>query len=114
LRQGQRHAEGTGEGKLKKLGLLKQLYAVASTREVTKSSMKHNSGKPEIVIDADTFDVTIGGVSTADVRVDISEEPEDDPQATDANAANPKSRTLVRVGRNFATELPMAQRYFLF
>lgn len=41
----------------------------------------------------DTFDVTIGGATTSDVRTTVDGQ---------------------EVGRNYATELPLAQRYFLF
>nr|AQT38856.1 UreC2 [Streptomyces sp.] len=75
------------------LGLLKQLCNIKSTREVTKRDMKLNAGLPKIVIDPDTFDVTIGGAKTSDVRTRV-----------DGGL----------VGRHYATELPMAQRYFLF
>ncbi|MFH9424560.1 urease subunit alpha [Streptomyces sp. NPDC017529] len=102
--EGNVNAKGAREGALTRLGLLKPLYAVASTRTVTKKDMVHNSGKPEIVIDPDTFHVTIGGAGTKDVRVSIGEE-----QATNPNTPKP-----AQVGRHFATELPLAQRYFLF
>ncbi|MCX5318044.1 urease subunit alpha [Streptomyces sp. NBC_00154] len=80
-------------GELGDLGLVKPLAQINSTREVTKADMKLNSGLPEIAIDPDTFDVNIGGAVTSDVRTKI-----------DGHA----------VGRTYATELPMAQRYFLF
>ena len=55
--------------------------------------MVHNNGVPKIDIDPDTFDVTIGGATTSDVRTTVDGQ---------------------EVGRNYATELPLAQRYFLF
>ncbi|MFK4267773.1 urease subunit alpha [Streptomyces milbemycinicus] len=81
------------QGELGKLGLLKPLARIDSTRDVTKADMKLNSGLPAIEVDPDTFDVTIGGARTTDVRTKVD------------------GRT---VGRTYATELPMAQRYFLF
>ncbi|WP_327238864.1 urease subunit alpha [Streptomyces sp. NBC_01318] len=81
------------DGELGDLGLVKPLAQISSTRKVTKADMKLNSGLPEIAIDPDTFDVNIGGAVTSDVRTKI-----------DGHA----------VGRTYATELPMAQRYFLF
>ncbi|WP_405594205.1 urease subunit alpha [Streptomyces sp. NBC_01410] len=81
------------EGELSRIGLLKPLRAIKSTRQVTKADMVHNDGRPEIVIDPDTFDVTIGGATTSDVRTTVNGQ---------------------QIGRHYATELPMAQRYFLF
>jgi urease subunit alpha len=81
------------DGELSQIGLLKPLRAIKSTRRVTKADMVHNDGRPEIVIDPDTFDVTIGGATTSDVRTTVDGQ---------------------LVGRHYATELPMAQRYFLF
>lgn len=81
------------DGEMSQAGLQKPLRAIRCTRAVTKASMVHNDGLPEIVIDPDTFDVTIGGATTSDVRATVDGH---------------------RVGRHYATELPMAQRYFLF
>ncbi|MEU5651678.1 urease subunit alpha [Streptomyces pseudogriseolus] len=86
-------AEAALDGELAEIGLLKSLRAIRSTREVTKADMVHNNGVPKIDIDPDTFDVTIGGATTSDVRTTVDGQ---------------------EVGRNYATELPLAQRYFLF
>ncbi|MFJ8187100.1 urease subunit alpha [Streptomyces sp. NPDC096105] len=86
-------AEAALDGELSGIGLLKPLRAIRSTREITKADMIHNNGVPEIRIDPDTFDVTIGGATTSDVRTTVDGQ---------------------EVGRNYATELPLAQRYFLF
>ncbi|MER6850151.1 urease subunit alpha [Streptomyces flaveolus] len=86
-------AEAALDGELSRTGLLKPLRAIRSTREVTKADMIHNDGVPKIDIDPDTFDVTIGGATTSDVRTTVDGQ---------------------EVGRNYATELPLAQRYFLF
>ncbi|EFE66132.1 urease subunit alpha [Streptomyces viridosporus] len=86
-------SEPAVDGELSRIGLLKPLRAITSTRDVTKADMIHNDGLPEIVIDPDTFDVTIGGATTSDVRTTVDGQP---------------------VGRHYATELPLAQRYFLF
>ncbi|MFE7710474.1 urease subunit alpha [Streptomyces sp. NPDC057486] len=80
-------------GELSEIGLLKPLRAIKNTRAVTKDSMVHNAGRPEIVVHPDTFDVTIGGATTSDVRTEVEGQ---------------------LVGRHYATELPLAQRYFLF
>ncbi|CAL9271715.1 Urease subunit alpha [Streptomyces sp. SudanB5_2050] len=86
-------AEAALDGELAEIGLLKPMRAIRSTREVTKADMIHNNGVPKIDIDPDTFDVTIGGATTSDVRTTVDGQ---------------------EVGRNYATELPLAQRYFLF
>ncbi|MFC8097266.1 urease subunit alpha [Streptomyces sp. NPDC057363] len=86
-------AEAALDGELSRAGLLKPLRAIRSTRDVTKADMIHNNGVPKIDIDPDTFDVTIGGATTSDVRTTVDGQ---------------------EVGRNYATELPLAQRYFLF
>ncbi|GGU50070.1 urease subunit alpha [Streptomyces lavendofoliae] len=86
-------AEAALDGELSRAGLLKPLRAIRSTRGVTKADMIHNNGVPTIDIDPDTFDVTIGGATTSDVRTTVDGQ---------------------EVGRNYATELPLAQRYFLF
>ncbi|MDJ1131129.1 urease subunit alpha [Streptomyces iconiensis] len=103
-------------------GLSKGVFRAKSTRAVTKASMVHNSGKPKIVIDADTYDVTIGGASTGDVGVAIKErdprpDPPDPGSGLTPDQPEPQAPTRpkpVPVGRSFATELPMTQRYFLF
>ncbi|MGW4045516.1 urease subunit alpha [Streptomyces sp. NPDC004721] len=81
------------DGELGGLGLIKPPARIDSTRDVTKADMKLNSGLPEIKIDPDTFDVNIGGAVTTDVRTKVDGQ---------------------TVSRTYATELPMAQRYFLF
>ncbi|WP_217144927.1 urease subunit alpha [Streptomyces sp. AC627_RSS907] len=86
-------SEAALTGRLPQTGLLKPLRAIRSTRDVTKADMIHNDGRPKIEVDPDTFDVTIGGATTSDVRTTVDGQ---------------------EVGRNYATELPMAQRYFLF
>ncbi|MGW3950418.1 urease subunit alpha [Streptomyces sp. NPDC004752] len=86
-------SEAAVDGELSRIGLLKPLRAIKSTRQVTKADMVHNDGLPEIVIDPDSFEVTIGGATTSDVRTTVDGQ---------------------QIGRNYATELPMAQRYFLF
>ncbi|MEV6163804.1 urease subunit alpha [Streptomyces sp. NPDC052052] len=86
-------AEKALGGELSRIGLLKPLRAIRSTRQVTKADMIHNDGLPEIVIDPDSFDVTIGGITTSDVRATVDGQ---------------------LVQRNYACELPLTQRYFLF
>jgi urease subunit alpha len=64
-----------------RIGVERELFAVADTRSVGKADMPLNDARPAITVDPDTFAVRIDGEL-------IVEEP--------------------------ATELPMAQRYFLF
>ncbi|MCU1392923.1 MAG: ureC [Ilumatobacteraceae bacterium] len=69
------------DGLAERLGLVRELVAVSSTRSLTKADLPQNDALPHITVDADSFTVRIDG----DV---IDEQP--------------------------ATELPLAQRYFLF
>ncbi|MCX5251274.1 urease subunit alpha [Streptomyces sp. NBC_00201] len=69
------------------LGLGKKFEAIESTRSVEKKHMKLNDTVP------DSFEVTIGGATTSDAR-------------TELNGAT--------VPRSYVTEVPLAQRYFLF
>jgi urease subunit alpha len=64
-----------------KLGLKRRTEAVKNTRTIGKKDMVHNSGTPQIEVDAQTYEVRADGVL-------LTCEP--------------------------ATELPLAQRYFLF
>jgi urease subunit alpha len=64
-----------------RLGLGSRLVPVRDTRSLTKADMPQNDATPHVVVDADTFTVTIDG-----------------------DVVEPAP----------ATELPMAQRYFLF
>ncbi|MGN9781111.1 urease subunit alpha [Nonomuraea sp. ZG12] len=76
-----------------RLKLDKQFRPVRSTREVRKADMRENNATPDVQIDPDTFTVLIGGATAKDVRTEIDDQ---------------------LVERAYATELPMAQRYFLF
>ncbi|MER5554008.1 urease subunit alpha [Streptomyces sp. NPDC002793] len=80
-----------GVGKGRKLN--KRFKAIKDTRAVTKADMKENSATPDVRIDPDTYDVVIGGAKVTDVTTFV------DGQIVD---------------RAFVSELPMAQRYFLF
>ncbi|MCX2970897.1 MULTISPECIES: urease subunit alpha [Streptomyces] len=84
-------ADGTAhEG----LGTGKTFVPIASTRDVTKADMKLNDTVPEsLAVDHDSFEVTIGGATTGDTRTVLD-------GAT--------------VPRAYVTDLPLAQRYFLF
>ncbi|AJC54307.1 urease subunit alpha [Streptomyces sp. 769] len=76
-----------------RLDLGKEFKAIRNTRNIRKEHMKENDARPDVAIDPDTFEVIIGGTKVEDVSAQI-----------DGHG----------VERNYATELPMAQRYFLF
>ncbi|MEV0346616.1 urease subunit alpha [Nonomuraea sp. NPDC050680] len=76
-----------------RLKLGKEFKPIRSTRRVRKADMRENSATPEVHIDPETFEVEIGGATAKDVKTEIDDR---------------------LVERNYATELPMAQRYFLF
>ena len=76
------------------LGLGKKFVEIKSTRDVTKADMKMNDTVPEsLEVDHNSFEVTIGGATTSDAR-------------TELNGAT--------VPRTYVSEVPLAQRYFLF
>ncbi|GGV06139.1 hypothetical protein GCM10010211_85900 [Streptomyces albospinus] len=75
------------------LRLGKEFQAISNTRNIRKEHMKENDACPDVEIDPDTFEVIVGGAKVEDVSAQI-----------DGHG----------VERNYATELPMAQRYFLF
>ncbi|MFD0343034.1 urease subunit alpha [Streptomyces sp. NPDC127117] len=77
------------------LGLGKKFMDISTNiRDVTKADMKLNDTVPESLhVDHNSFEVTIGGATTGDAR-------------TELNGAT--------VPRSYVTEVPMAQRYFLF
>ncbi|MEV0925401.1 urease subunit alpha [Streptomyces spongiicola] len=89
-----RTLNGDGTGSHPGLGLGKDFVDITSTRHVTKADMKLNDTVPDsLEVDHDTFEVTIGGATTTDTR-------------TELNGAT--------VPRSYVTEVPLAQRYFLF
>ncbi|WP_328911623.1 urease subunit alpha [Streptomyces sp. NBC_00234] len=73
--------------------LNKQFKAITDTRGVKKAHMKENHATPHVRIDPDTYEVIIGGAKVTDVTTFV-----------DGHI----------VDRAYVTELPMAQRYFLF
>jgi urease subunit alpha len=48
-------------GLAKKLGIRKQLVAVANTRKIGKNNMVHNGATPDITVDPETYEVTADG-----------------------------------------------------
>ncbi|MFI6765385.1 urease subunit alpha [Streptomyces sp. NPDC050355] len=81
------------DGLPERLKLGKEFKAIRDTRSIRKEHMKENDACPDVEIDPDTFEVIVGGAKVEDVSAQI-----------DGHG----------VERNYATELPMAQRYFLF
>ncbi|MFI2187381.1 urease subunit alpha [Streptomyces sioyaensis] len=73
--------------------LNKDFKAITSTRGVFKKDMKENNATPDVRIDADTYEVIIGGAKVTDVTTFVEDQV---------------------VDRAYVSELPMAQRYFLF
>ncbi|MFD3485226.1 urease subunit alpha [Streptomyces sp. NPDC058665] len=85
---------GDGTGGSPGLGLGKDFVDIARTRDVTKADMKLNGTVPDsLEVDHNSFEVTIGGATTSDAR-------------TELNGAT--------VPRSYVSEVPLAQRYFLF
>ncbi len=80
-----------GLGKRRKLS--KQFRAITDTRTVHKADMKENDATPDVRIDPDTYEVVIGGAKVTDVTTFVDDR---------------------IVDRAYVSELPMAQRYFLF
>ncbi|WP_246075468.1 urease subunit alpha [Nonomuraea terrae] len=82
-------------------GVRKAFETITDTRGLTKSDMRENDATPAIEVDPDSFAVTVpgsGGTTrpddrTPDVKVSVGDD------------------TIVP---EYRTELPMAQRYFLF
>lgn len=82
------------DAKTQGLGLSKKFVEIADTRGVKKTDMKLNDTVPKsLEVDHNSFEVTIGGATTSDAR-------------TELNGAT--------VPRSYVTEVPLAQRYFLF
>lgn len=81
------------KGLPKRLTLGKRFKPISNTRGVFKKHMKENNATPEVTIDPDTYEVIVGGAKVEDVTTCV------DGQV---------------VERNYPSELPMAQRYFLF
>ncbi|MGP3970627.1 urease subunit alpha [Streptomyces sp. 6N223] len=81
------------KGLAERLGLGKGFEPIGDTRTVRKTDMKENNATPEVVVNPDTYEVTIGGATTGDTKTSVD------------------GREMVLEP---VTELPMAQRYFLF
>lgn len=105
-----------------KYKLTKGVKKTKSTRKVTKLSMQLNNASPELEIGPDTFEVTIGETkgrgtpavanapghergTTTDSVTKVADAPNKGRMFEKNKPPNPKL---------YETELPMAQRYFLF
>jgi urease subunit alpha len=97
-------AAQAAQGTVGTVGLNKEFVAITDTRNIRKENMLLNNkvAKAKAVdpdkgvdleVDHNTFEVTIGGATTGDSRTEING---------------------VTVPRAYVSELPMAQRYFLF
>ena len=87
-------SEKVTDAKTEGLGLARSSSRSRDTRGVKKTDMKLNDTVPEsLEVDHNSFEVTIGGATTSDAR-------------TELNGAT--------VPRSYVTEVPLAQRYFLF
>lgn len=73
--------------------LNKPFKAITSTRDIRKADMKENNATPDVHIDPDSYEVIVGGAKGSDVTTSVED------------------RIVDRV---YASELPMAQLYFLF
>lgn len=123
----------------KDYALTKEVRVITSTRDVTKTDMVHNDQSPEITIDPSRFQITIGegggtnsrtpgatksgmvppnapgayrGTTTdavAKVGSDLMFDAQNNPAPDAAPAVSPPQGNGL-----YETELPMAQRYFLF
>ncbi|MCT2589509.1 urease subunit alpha [Streptomyces sp. N2-109] len=94
LAAGRAAAEKTEDaGRPQRRKLNKQFRAIKDTRKVKKADMKENNATPKVEIDADTYEVIVGGAKVTDVTTYVEDQ---------------------IVDRAPVTELPMAQRYFLF
>lgn len=72
------------DGLVERLGVAKPFHEIESTRNITKADMKENDARPDIVVNPDSFKVTIDGKDVEQMC------PEDE-----------------------LKELPLAQRYFI-
>jgi urease subunit alpha len=85
---------GDGTSSNPGLGLDKDFVDIASTRHITKADMKLNDTVPDsLEVDHNSFEVTVGGATTGD---------------------SPARLNGMTVPRSYVSEVPMAQRYFLF
>ncbi|MER5756730.1 urease subunit alpha [Streptomyces sp. NPDC002088] len=86
------------------LGISKSLYEIKDTRQVFKRHMVLNDATPDIRVDPNTYEVFIEDVCITELR----RQKEEQAQADEALCPQRPAPT------HYASELPMAQRYFIF
>ncbi|WP_335984202.1 urease subunit alpha [Streptomyces sp. CA2R106] len=86
------------------LGIGKTLYPIKDTRRVFKKDMVLNSATPDIRVDPDTYEVFIEDTCITELRRRKQEQA----QADEPDCPRRPAPT------HYASELPMAQRYFIF
>lgn len=88
----------------RELGISKSLYEIKDTRQVFKRHMVLNDATPDIRVDPNTYEVFIEDTCITELRR-LKEE-----QARTDDALCPQRPAPT----HYASELPMAQRYFIF
>jgi len=86
------------------LGISKSLYEIKDTRQVFKRHMILNDATPDIRVDPNTYEVFIEDLCITELR----RQKEEQAHADDALCPQRPAPT------HHASELPMAQRYFIF
>ncbi len=86
------------------LGISKSLYEIKDTRRVFKEHMVLNDATPHIRVDPNTYEVFIEDTCITELRRQKQEQA----QADEAPCPQRPAPT------HYASELPMAQRYFIF
>ncbi|MER6010953.1 urease subunit alpha [Streptomyces bluensis] len=86
------------------LGISKSLYEIKDTRQVFKQDMVLNDATPNIRVDADTYEVFIEDICITELRRQKEEQSQADEELCPQRPAP----------THYASELPMAQRYFIF
>nr|QIY75486.1 urease subunit alpha [Streptomyces sp. RLB1-33] len=86
------------------LGISKSLYEIKDTRQVFKRHMILNDATPDIRVDPNTYEVFIEDLCITELR----RQKEEQAQADEALCPQRPTPT------HYASELPMAQRYFIF
>jgi urease subunit alpha len=87
------------------LGISKSLYEIKDTRQVFKRHMVLNDATPDIRVDPDTYEVFIEDTCITELRRRKQEQAQADDEALCPQRPAPT---------HYASELPMAQRYFIF
>lgn len=87
------------------LGISKRLFEIKDTRRVFKKDMVLNDATPDIRVDPDTYEVFIEDTCITELR----RRKEEQAQAEDETVCPGRPAPT-----HYASELPMAQRYFIF